>query len=436
MVINLQRVLKILKHYKVKKIFIILLLTILIFFIFLLNVRKTTHYENILKITEFLFPTIISSTLEMISDNNINSKRIKNDYNKLFLPQTQYAKVDFKTINLGFVENSEIGYRAAFKIKTFYIDIYKEFLFVMPKNGTFYYKAMDDLLKTDQKFEKIKSNLNATNVLDLFIDKNEIYVSYIKKVKDCKYLFLAKSTISLKKLNFNNIFSITDDCRGIIQGGRIQKIIKDKSSYILLSTSADSLQALGQKDEKPQSNKSLYGKIISINEKDNSYKIFSKGHRNILGLTVIDDIILATENGPYGGDEINLINENKNYGWDIASYGKKYGDFNQNKGRYSEHEELSFEPPIFSFIPSLGISEIIKIDNNFDEDWKNNFLIATLNHRHILRVKINLKHKKIDYYESIYVGERIRDLKYFEEKSIIIMALEESGSLGILKKIN
>ena len=146
-----------------------------------------------------------------------------------------------------------------------------------------------------------------------------------------------------------------------------------------------------------------------------------------------ENVILATENGPYGGDEINLIEEGKNYGWVIASYGKKYST-PEDEGEYKDHLEFGFEEPIFSFIPSLGISEIIKIDNNFDKDWRDNFLIGSLNYRHILRVKFNQNYSKLDYYEDIYIGERIRDLKYLSNSSIILMALEESGSIGVLKK--
>ena len=62
------------------------------------------------------------------------------------------------------------------------------------------------------------------------------------------------------------------------------------------------------------------------------------------------------------------------------------------------------------------------------------FLIGSLNHRHILRVKFNQNYSKLDYYEDIYIGERIRDLKYLSNSSIILMALEESGSIGVLKK--
>ena len=120
-----------------------------------------------------------------------------------------------------------------------------------------------------------------------------------------------------------------------------------------------------------------------------------------------------------------------------ASTGKKYRNRNNsNINEYLDHTSSGFEEPIFSFIPSLGISEIIKIDDKFHNDWNGNFLIGTLNNRHLFRVKINILLKKIDYFEEIYIGERIRDLKYSGDNSIIIMALEDSGSIGILKKIN
>ena len=56
--------------------------------------------------------------------------------------------------------------------------------------------------------------------------------------------------------------------------------------------------------------------------------IFSKGHRNPQGLIVLEEVILETEHGPKGGDEINKIIYKGNYGWPISSYGEKY---NSNK---------------------------------------------------------------------------------------------------------
>jgi hypothetical protein len=414
----------------------ILFLIFLSYLIYLKN-EKPKDYLRAFNLIEYVTPQIFHSTIKMWVDNKTNNNRIQNDYNKVFLPETQYVKLDFKKIPLSFLKKSDVGYANVFSKKPFYIDIYKKYLFVMSKNNNLYYKLINELYDESKKFKKINLNIKTNEIKDIYIDQNHIYVSYVKIYNNCKYLYLAKAKINLENLIFQDIFDIKDECMGNISAGRIQKITKKNITYILLATSADSLKNDDEKDSKPQSEKSLYGKIIAINDRDYSFKIYTKGHRNILGLTVTNNTILATENGPFGGDEINIISENKNYGWDIASTGKKYRNRNNsNINEYLDHTSSGFEEPIFSFIPSLGISEIIKIDDKFHNDWNGNFLIGTLNNRHLFRVKINILLKKIDYFEEIYIGERIRDLKYSRDNSIIIMALEDSGSIGILKKIN
>lgn len=421
-----------------KKIFLyisLIFITLLILIFFLSRIayvkeREFFSYYNIFKVIDTFLPQTISSTLRMLSNNNINSKRIKNDYNVKFLPNTQYNKMDFKKIPLEFIKLSDIGYLNTIKRKTFYIDFYNNNLFVMPKNGLLYYQNINDVEKNISNFKRIDSNLDANFVLDLLIKDKKIYVSYVEKNNNCAFLKLASSNISLDKIKFKDIFT-SDECMQLIQAGRIQKIVKKDNTYILLSTQSHTFEREDERDLKPQDDNSIYGKIIAINENDNSYKIFSKGHRNILGLLVDGDVILSTENGPRGADEINRVYEGKNYGWDIASYGKKY----YLDESYKDHYELGFEEPIFSFIPSLGISEIIKIDNNFDDDWKENYLAVTMYDRHLLRLKFNKNYKKLDYYEKIFIGERMRDIKYFSDKSMIILALEDTGSLGILKNL-
>ena len=176
-----------------------------------------------------------------------------------------------------------------------------------------------------------------------------------------------------------------------------------------------------------------FWKIIFINLSDGEYQIFSKGHRNPQGIAVKDEIIISTEHGPRGGDEINKIIYNKNYGWPIASYGNSYE--NKNLTYKKSHEENFFEEPIFVFLPSIGISELIILPNEFDEKWNNNALVSSLNGRSIYRVKFqNRNFDKVLYTEQIYIGERIRDIKYIKKFEIIILALERTGSIGVLKK--
>jgi len=406
-------------------------LVVLILFLLIINVKRTPYYKNIFRVVDTYLPVILSSTLRVIANNEINSNRIKNDYNVKFLPNTAYNKMNFKKIPLDFIKKTDVRYIDILKRKTFYLDFYNDNLVVMSKKGNFHYQNIDDLETNKPNFKKINSNLEPDYVLDLLIKDEKVYVSYVKKINDCHFLYFAKSNINLEKLQFEKIFS-SNKCTKIITSGRIQKIVKDNNSYILLATAAGFHEEKeDEKDPVAQDDNSIYGKILAFDEKNNTYKIFSKGHRNILGLLVDGDVILSTENGPRGADEINRIYENKNYGWDIASYGKKY---KLDEG-YKSHYDLGFEEPIFSFIPSIGISEIIKIDNIFDEDWQNNYLVASMYDLHLLRIKFDPDFKKIDYYEKIFIGERMRDLKYFNKKSIIIMALEDTGSLGILTNV-
>ena len=145
---------------------------------------------------------------------------------------------------------------------------------------------------------------------------------------------------------------------------------------------------------------------------------------------------MQTEHGPRGGDEINKIIFNKNYGWPVASYGEKYGLGYTNEPYYQKnHSANNFEEPIFSFVPSIGISEIIKLPNSFSNHFKNNFLLSSLNKRHLYRVKFDQTFNKVLFYEKIFIGERVRDLKYVKKLNLFIMAFEENGEIGLLSNI-
>ena len=69
------------------------------------------------------------------------------------------------------------------------------------------------------------------------------------------------------------------------------------------------------------------------------------------------------------GEVMKLIKYvNKNYGWPIASYGEKYSSYNSKT--YYSHHTYGFEEPIFAYVPSIGISEIIKLPNEFSEPFR------------------------------------------------------------------
>ena len=410
---------------------------LLIFALSIIFIKYIPGKQTLIDIVYNSLPKNLYSLVSVIYNNDKSTKRLNNDYNEKFLPETQYINLQYKTFPIKKLSANEAGYAKNLKVKnvkTFYIDSYEDKIIIKSKYGNnFLFKNIVDLKLNDKQFNEIKTNLAEKRILDILIRDKFLYVSSVNSKNNCEVLNLYKADINLENLEFKKIFN-SDECVSLIQSGRIQKIKKNGNNFIFLSTAADNLKNINESDSKPQNDNSLFGKIIKIDEDNSEYKIYSKGHRNILGLYADEDKILATENGPRGGDEINKILENRNYGFDIASYGEKYKKTNKIENDYkNSHEDFGFEEPLFSFIPSIGISEIIKIDNKFSAKWQNNFLIASLNYGHLLRAKFNNDFTKLIYIEKIFIGERIRDLIYIPNKKMILFAMESSGSIGVIE---
>ena len=157
--------------------------------------------------------------------------------------------------------------------------------------------------------------------------------------------------------------------------------------------------------------------------------IYSKGHRNIQGLYSDNNVIIATEHGPRGGDEINNIIKNKNYGWPISSYGehyKKNSPVTKNKydkyPLYKSHNEHGYLEPLIYFVPSIGISEIVGIGDD-------KYILTSLRENSFYFLKMN-NLNEIEILKKYPVGERIRDVIFKNEK--LFFYLENTASIGIV----
>ena len=250
--------------------------------------------------------------------------------------------------------------------------------------------------------QKLKKNKNCTKIKIIFFKNLEEKGNEIFESKECK--------------NPNS--------------AKISFIQAQNNNYLLLTSHAGPLWN-DLPDLDSQDNKTIYGKVIKINLKNFNYEIFSKGHRNISGLYSDEKVILSTEHGPRGGDEINNLKYKNNYGWDIATYGTTY----RTKKFYSPHAIYNFTEPVLAFIPSIGISEIEKIKGNeFSKAWQENFLLASLNYKHIIRLKFDVNFERVIFREDIYIGERVRDIKIIETMSLIVLSTSE-GNLIFLRPI-
>ena len=323
--------------------------------------------------------------------------------------------------------------------------LYREALMKNQNSNDYVFNSLEVDRIDNNKDKFIKKNKDELGKLandlfgvkDLIIEnfdgfKNDVVIvsslDYFEK-EDCYKIGVMQSKFSQIEITFNTIF-LNDECTASAYAGKMINYIFNNKSGILLS-----IDALSKKKDQAQNIKSNLGKILFLNLDNYSFTQFSKGHRNPQGLYNDDGVIISTEHGPRGGDEINIIKENKNYGWPISSYGEPYNFEKSDKTKYNylkNHKKNGFEEPVFSFVPSIGISQLIKIPEGFNEFWKNNYLITSLNSGSIYRTKINLLDNKLNFIEKIFIGERIRDIIYIKNLKIILLALENTGSIGVL----
>ena len=280
-------------------------------------------------------------------------------------------------------------------------------------------------------------NSELLGIRDLYYENNYIYISLIERDSRGATINIYKAKKNFKNLDFELFFETFEYRKKytLQTGGRIEKF---KDNKILFS--------IGFFDnyDGAQKNDNLVGKIISIDKNTKSFNLVSIGHRNPQGLSFLknNNLIINTEHGPKGGDEINLNflsdEKLKNFGWPISSYGKPYPGTEkiyQEKGLLkSTHAENGFEEPIKYFVPSIGISELVAIEDNSQENLQNTIYASSLRANSIYIIKVNKNFKKILNVDRIYISNnRIRDLKYDEESNNFFLILENVPGIGVIK---
>ena len=353
---------------------------------------------------------------------------------------------------------------------TGYLDQFENNIFLATGDGMFLYFNLSEINDGLINSKKIKSNIRSkikTNIYnkekedqytvtiigksikDLKIINDEMFISFHNELyEDCFNTSILKAKINFDFLDFENFF-IPDDCvkkdnkygefNWFHSGGRITEY---KENLILFSMGEYRYRDLAQDKN------SIFGKIISINKNTKEWEVVSMGHRNPQGLyyNINNDFIISTEHGPNGGDEVNLnLNPSsgkiKNFGWPISSYGYHYDNkFNQKSKAplHKSHIKYGFQEPIKNYTPSIAISEIVKIPNQFKNDSKNSFFVASMGSildegdlsLHFL--KFDDKFSKLKKHKIIQIGERIRDIIFIPEINKFMCYLESSGSIMLL----
>jgi glucose/arabinose dehydrogenase len=280
-----------------------------------------------------------------------------------------------------------------------------------------------------------ESTIKFIGLRDLFVENGKVYISVLFQDEKGYSFNIYNADLDYKKLNFEIFFETKTYFKkwSVSTGGRIEKF---KDNKILFTYGYSRVPGSAQDKN------SLLGKIFSIDVNTKDYDLVSLGHRNPQGL-VYDkdlDLVINSEHGPKGGDEINLnfLNENKipNYGFDTVSYGIEYNGtdpFKRGKTK-KPHIEFGFEEPFIYYVPSIGISEIVFLNKEKSFLKKNSLFVSSLRAGSMYVYELNDQLNKVKKEGRIYFGnERIRDLEYDPENEVFLIIDEITPSIGILK---
>lgn len=180
------------------------------------------------------------------------------------------------------------------------------------------------------------------------------------------------------------------------------------------------------------------GKIVHINpdgsvpqdnpfvgRKDARPEIWSYGHRNVQGAAIHPKTGKLWENefGPMGGDELNIPEPGRNYGWPVVSWGKHYdGTAIPEPPTHPE-----FADAIYHWTPVISPSGMTFYTGEAIPGWRDNLLIGGLSSQAIIR--LTLDGERVAAEERIPMGERIRDVVQAPDGSVYALTDEDDGKI-------
>lgn len=202
--------------------------------------------------------------------------------------------------------------------------------------------------------------------------------------------------------------------------------------------------ALGENNQRPTSQDldKHQGKIVRLFPdgrvpQDNPFvgrdgarpEIWSYGHRNQQGaaLNPWSGRLWTHEHGPRGGDEVNIPQAGKNYGWPTATYGVNYSGFAipEAKGQ----EVAGMEAPIYYWKASPAISGMAFYDADRFPAWKHSLFIGALKDQELIR--LTLDGDKVTGEQRLLkdLNERIRDVRVGPDGYVYVLTDDSKGSL-------
>jgi glucose/arabinose dehydrogenase len=285
-----------------------------------------------------------------------------------------------------------------------------------------------------------------------FAENHWIYFTYYKPVPGTAN---ARATLTRARYDGGHTLSDVRDIfstDSVISGASAAKMAFGPDGKIYLAIGVpipravnDTVSATVTDAQDPNS---YYGKILRLNDdgsapKDNPFsglpshkpELYALGIRNAMGLYFHPETgeLWETENGPQGGDEINIIKAGRNYGWPVISYGRAYtGELSGGTGPASDQPfGRGMEQPWLFWSPSISLAAITFYTGNRFPAWKGNIfvggLVGTQLQRIVLSPANGLPIRRQPMLTEIQ--QRIREVQQGPDELLYLLTDEEAGAL-------
>lgn len=267
-----------------------------------------------------------------------------------------------------------------------------------------------------------------------FATNNLIYLSFAKGTKEANHTAVIRGTYDGVSLtNVQSVFDAAPErSTDAHYGGRLL-FMPDKT---LILTLGDGYEYR----DKAQDLSSDLGKIVRITDtgqpaSDNPFigqagkrpEIYSYGHRNVQGIALDQryNVLFAHEHGPKGGDEINIIQPGKNYGWPVITYGVDYSGAPISL----KNKQDGMEQPITYWVPSIAPSGMTFYSGMMFPQWQGDLIVTALAGQHLRRVDMQ---KGQVMSQEVYLaerGERYRQVVQAPDGALLLLTDDAEGKV-------
>ncbi len=271
-----------------------------------------------------------------------------------------------------------------------------------------------------------------------FADNRLVYLTYTKPVGNGRGApALARGRLEAGALTDVRDLLVTEAYEG--NSGLHGRVVFGRDGKVYMSTG-------GRVATVSQDPMSLRGKVLRLNDdgsvpddnpfvnhEDHRPEIYTFGHRNTLGLILHPETgeLWQHENGPNGGDEINIILPGRNYGWPVVSFGRDYSG-----ARLYEPTHEGMETPLVVWLPAIAAAGMTVYTGDEFPAWKGNVFVGSLRQGgipgtgHLERIVFNAKTEELRRESMLTeLRQRIREVREGPDGFLYLLTDEDDGSL-------